>query len=275
MRLFKFIFLFFCLIFSLKFVFAESQFRYDCGLVWKYSKEDVLKKLTESNDYNILNKQEIELAYQHLKNYCCDLDVLKDSECSDKWDNYASSPMLFDHLIDIWFRKLDGDSSVSYTKLDPDWKERFEQKKEIFLQKEWKIPEIIFQKFSSFWKDPSNPSQNGKLLQKYYDLCNDIEKIYTRVPLSLSSDFAKEYLNSELACRKLVSQRYRKEVDLISTIMIKQGKNRLIHNMKKYAKDDFSEDLLMNLFEKFAKFRGYFAVVYSKIVEWTANCSWW
>ena len=71
------------------------------------------------SEYSIYNKELTSIARNNLRSYCCKnkKTLIIDSEIQCKntlSETYVDSPRLYDHLIDVGMRYLDGDEKLQY-----------------------------------------------------------------------------------------------------------------------------------------------------------------
>jgi len=103
-----------------------SVFAHDCGLVAekKTSLEDTVRLYTTYSEYHgVMPVAAFNQALINLKTYCCSQKIITcaDTEKANlpKEKKYPESPYLFDQLLDVTMRRLDGVKSLAY-ELEPD-----------------------------------------------------------------------------------------------------------------------------------------------------------
>lgn len=104
-----FSFLFLCILLPTLSFAADDKA--DCSLF--------VKDLIVNTSYeNIFPQKNVIIAINNLKNYCCQKKLMIDmSMCKNIPDtDGANSNILYDHLIDVGFRSLDGEKNLYYNK---------------------------------------------------------------------------------------------------------------------------------------------------------------
>jgi hypothetical protein len=94
-----------------------QTFANDCNIV-KNNENNLITRYTALNEYHkFLPIDSFTTIVKNLKAYCCSQNLI---ECSEEEianlseTKYPESPYLFDHLIDITMRRLDGISTLTY-----------------------------------------------------------------------------------------------------------------------------------------------------------------
>lgn len=129
--------------------------------------------LTVDQQKAIITNDDLNTALLNLKKYCCEHDesMIWSQSCEkDYWffnENALDSPYLFDHLLDVILRRLNGlpGEKNIYTKtkmtLDDKWKDWRERINKEALNTKWSNPQTISTKYTEFWKQsPSNLGYN-------------------------------------------------------------------------------------------------------------------
>ncbi len=269
-RLFYLIFIF-VLIFFVKISFAKNQVvspsataEGDCVIFSTNQKsENPFQVCDNIKNLKVLNASGCRLAFQSLKDFC-----------EDKSDYlWPESSYIFDHLLDVWFRKLDALDDLVRWSVDNDW-----QTRRIYVNKwveniKWVRPQQIVDVFNYYW----NPN-NWILFKKYLYVCDDIEKIISKLitvnyfnnwksTFSFDKDFLKRL------CIQQVYSRYYKEEAFIRLLLIKKGNLMLENEWKNYVIKQFVQQDWQRLVEKFSKFVGYLTRIVKLIWEWAKNCN--
>ena len=242
---------------------------------------------------SIYPKELITIAQNNLKQYCCTykkpyLTVEQSEQCKDKIsDYYVDSPRLYDHLIDVGMRYLDGDSNLQYSQapVDLKWKERRE-----FVTKYWAkvtgwIPLELQNKYSEY---------RGTMIEDFgiIDSQTDCEErkksfeVYNKDRNTLS--LAKKYfilceLNSCMvdgkknnrisACQSLVTSRIWAERNYVQWLLIYQGTLALATNFEAYALWYINHDKFTKLLEKIVMMSKWLGFINNKVNEMTKTCS--
>lgn len=263
-------------------VFAVEETT-DCGIVVGKNIDE------EKKGYEDLHKiyhkfMPIEAFYQvliNMKAHCCRKGIIECTKAEkdslpEKY--YPESPFLFDHLVDVSMRRLDGIAELAYG-LEPDaiGKERRKYITENVANAPNGVkPSDIEKKYKAYReRTPINmETQNDinatltkydtlKLIDRYDTLCeitnNMYEKIKTtdRIIIGGKSD-AKSFFSK---CENLVSNRVKKENGYVKILMIQKANKLADETTKAYTKKHFVEEKLMNLRNIISKVKDLFKTI--------------
>lgn len=267
---------------------------------WENSNEsdEIIANLAKA-----MPKEAVEKAYNHLKSYCCDINYLNSSSCSQSNNNeiYPQSIYLFDHLLDVYLRRLDAKQKDDNWEdllygLEPD--EMWTEWRKFIIERgndvKWSLPLEIKDKFSSMWKLTTNVTNflgdtelniknwknsfeeniknydNWTLWDKYNLAC-DISKYISESKLLLSTSklSTKEY-NS---CKKLTSARINNETIYTKTLLMQKANILLWSNMKSYLNTYFVSNKLNALQDKVFNMSTSFAEVNNAVWQLIPECS--
>ena len=267
---------------------------------WENSNEsdEIIANLAKA-----MPKEAIEKAVNHLKAYCCDINYLNSSSCSQSNNNeiYPQSIYLFDHILDVYLRRLDAKQKDDNWEdllygLEPD--EMWTEWRKFIIERgndvKWSLPLEIKDKFSSMWKLTTNVTNflgdtelniknwknsfeeniknydNWTLWDKYNLAC-DISKYISESKLLLSTSklSTKEY-NS---CKKLTSARINNETIYTKTLLMQKANILLWSNMKSYLNTYFVSNKLNALQDKVFNMSTSFAEVNNAVWQLIPECS--
>lgn len=180
-------------------VFADDTVN-DCNLVAnkKYDDSMQMYSVLEGKYQNVIPKTAYEKALIHLKAYCCNQkQILCSKEETDslpKEKTYPASPYLFDHLIDITMRRLDGIQELVYgLDVDPAGLARRNLITKAANEINGEQAKTIKKEYTAYWtlhkkttknltwvttNYNSENSDNFSLGDKYNSLCKIIKTIY-------------------------------------------------------------------------------------------------
>ncbi len=251
------------------FVFVWTSFssQYDCDKI------DSNNKSSDSEQISILSKDLVEQAYKNLRWYCCRSYAYSTKNCNeDKWEMGMDSAYLYEHLVDLWFRKLDWIESVSYNiELYWTWLEWREKINELATDTEGNSWNDVIELFHEYrWKN-ANIYADDKLPSKYLQVCEEAMIIADDIWISSSEDLRiSSFYNS---CTQLASARVQREIAMVQNIAIKQAWKQQSKNISNYSYNYFAKNRLMGLLEWFGRFQWLFNSVSKKVTEWTAQCN--
>jgi len=290
------------------YIFAEDSAnidRWDClGLIqatWgNFGK--ILDNRSWKNE-NIYPKESIKRALLNLKSYCCHINTLwsETPGCKydkEKWllsDNYPDSKYLYDHLVDIWFRRLDAMEKLLYEKVIPDpiWKEWRDFINNKWVQTEWTTPTDIVPKFqeqrtldvnyllpnredwnynSQYQKERTLKTQeysNWPLINRYSSVCEITAYIYWHLWLNLW-DYTRK--NWYVWCKWLSKNLITRNVIFTKAIVLKKSNKLLYDNMNTYVSNYLSQSKLTKLKETILWIVETFNVVNKKVIKLIKEC---
>lgn len=267
----------------LQYWFASNEdVFWDCKhpIVWWYSK------------YTSLYPEKlIETAQQHLTAYCCTSkkEYLNTTTICENItsDPYVDSPRLYDHLIDLGMRYLDGDSDLQYSQapLDTKGKERRDFINEYGNNPTGWIPLELQNKYTQYrgtmvedfdiienWK---SCEQRAKVFSEYNQNRDSISlaKKYF-IMCELSSCMVDGKKNNRIsACQSLVTERITGERNYVQWLLLHQGTLALATNFEAYALWYINHDLFATLLEKIVMMSKWLGFVNNKVNEMTKMCS--
>lgn len=256
---------------------AAPVYSFDCSLttnsqnnlswtIWLYQKDWPL------------NTKTLQVAFTHLKN-SCDNKV---------W--WAESRLLFDHLLDIWFRKLDAyeDATLRYNQeADKKWQERQDKIKEFTDTKKTTTPEDIINTFVDFWGDnpQSKPTLNAitcevenydtlNLYKRYLATCEAARCIAIKKASFVWDDAfqSSAWLVQTNMCATIATNRRNTELAFVRQLTVRAG-GRIVESSFTSYTNTYFKSRWSDLYESFTMFDQWLIFVNRKIQEWTATCS--
>jgi hypothetical protein len=262
--------------------FAASSL--DCGFVQNW----VQRSLTEFD--KSLNWQRPKLmprkafwqALQNLSNFCF----------GKAW--WAESDYLFDHIIDVGFRSLDGyeNSTLRYDiEADTTWLERQRLLKEYANPINNTVPETIIQSFNTFRPSAEKPwntldldtncnidnTNNISLYGKYKAVCEIASCIVNKRIIITQNTSDKSSIarikSNENICEQIAQKRYWNEISYIKQLVARSWIRIITNLVEQYTKNYFVNNRWQNLYEKFTRFDQDLIFVNRKVQEWTPVCS--
>ena len=246
---------------------------------------------------NIYPSELVDLAQDNLKKYCCTqkksyLSSSQIIQCKNNTsDYYVDSPWMYDHLVDVGMRYLDGDIALQYkTKngniiTDKKWKEWREFVSQYGSSPTWRIPLELQNKYTEFWgtmiedfgilesdkdcelrlsqfEQYDKERENLTLAKKYFLLCE------------ITSCMVDRKKNNRIdSCQSLVTQRILGERDYVQWLLILQGTRALSTNFEAYALWHVNQDKFSWLLEKIVMMSKWLGFVNNKVNEITKTCS--
>ena len=244
--------------------------------------------------YTSIYPQElITVAQNNLKQYCCTykkpyLTVEQSEQCKDKIaDYYVDSPRLYDHLIDVGMRYLDGDETLQYTQapLDTKGKERRKWVTEYGNTPTGRIPLELTNKYTEYRGtmiedfdivDSSKPCEDRKDIFLGYNKNRDTLSLAKKyfVLCELNSCMVNGQKNNRIsACQSLVTERIIGERNYVQWLLLHQGTLALATNFEAYALWYINHDKFSKLLEKIVMMSKWLGFVNNKVNEMTKMCS--
>ncbi len=281
---------------------ADTKF--DCGLIV----EDKIAASTIAPNwywYNgLYDNQTIWTALQHLADYCCIQWYINASRWICKWSEervwWAESPYLFDHLINIWFRKLDAytDANLRYNlPADSRWTEWQQELQKFNKPSNLATPESIINVYNSdkFWRttnwqntdnpwfiidascnDAKNRYDQLSLYDRYKASC-EIAKCLSNTTTFAWANSSKTSINllqeSPEICETIYSNRKNTETLSVNQLATRAWIRTITSIVEQYTKNYFVWTRWQNLYEQRTSFDQWLTFVNRKVQEGTPVCS--
>jgi len=296
-----FVYLLFCFFVS-GFIFATSQEDWEITVWW-----DCVLVLgdveSKAKDYiNELFTEDVLIrAFNSLKSYCCQKYLLWNCGDFQSLDIYPESEYLYDHLLDVSFRKLD--VLELYLDVQPDskaldwnraisdevsdwWWGHAKTLQDSYLKYRKTEPVKVFSDWDSeafVCKDSSSSRQYlsslsaeydwYNLYQRYQSICGINYCMYKILSKNLSKIDNSDLRDWFVSCRKITEARISSEYNYAKTTIMRQSAKLLEDNMHSYIYNYFGKNRLMNLQESISNFARFFKEVSQTSPEWTPECS--
>lgn len=256
----------------------------DCAIVinWVDKAMEWFKNDVKSQWNTLLDENTIRQAVQNLSNSCN----------STVW--WAESNYIFDHLIDLSFRKLDAyeDATLRYN-LSPDikWKEWQEKLKKFSDPTNNTKPQEIIDTFALYWPAkqadwttyvPSNTcnitnSDSLSLRWRYKAACSIAKCLSEKKTLvtqnSTDETSAVRLQNNSEICEDLSQNRYLSEISYVKQLIARAGVRSINNLLEQYTKNYFVGNRRQSLYEQFTSFDQNLSFVNRKVQEGTPVCS--
>lgn len=254
------------------------------------------------------------IAVQNLKKYCCSQF---DEEGQARWwncqkeknsDPFAYSNYLYDHLVDVWFRALDGNTSLAYPGqvMDPLGTQRYHKlhgdntnpwyannplgaiplqvRKEFWLL--WWISErwSVSYNLNEFISPNDNKAQYKEYISKRSTLPNEGDSAENSIGLA-SRYFIICHLSQQItlnsskernwfsACKKLAKKRINDENAFVQYLLTAQGVTALMSNFNAYTQWYLVQGEMNRLLEKITEMNAGLTHINNKVSEMTKMCS--
>lgn len=252
---------------------------HDCGLIANELDISNPKTYTsftnnfkESNIEWVVPAAAISQALVNLKKACCMSSVINKNEpfCKafKQGKNYPDSIFLFDHLIDIGLRRLDGKQELVYG-LSPDSKaaDRRTFITQAAEDKDGTSAQIILDRRKTdrtrtqIYVDHRSAVQFKEIIEQYgqstvADRYGSVCNIISIVSQGLNGGTINDTVLKK--CKKLVDQRVANEQRYVQNIMMKKS-NELLYNVRQaYSNEYFIQNRMMALMATLDTMRGLF-----------------
>jgi hypothetical protein len=219
----------------------------------------------------------------HAKCSCCELgENLPSCEsfsCPVK-NYFAQTSHLFDQLIDIGMKKLDGEQEKC-DKLQIDcserWLKRRERIKKEAIRPEWSPARLIQEEFALMWWDKETLKKITwtTLYHDYNRMCREAEYLAQNtlvelIPTQASENFSTT--NRRWWCFTLVDKRYEQEAAFIRTMIVQKNIDFLMSNLNSYLYKYSIKTRLTWLLSKFTDYDACIATVFKKANDKTEIC---
>ncbi|UFX82845.1 hypothetical protein [Candidatus Absconditicoccus praedator] len=240
----------------------------DCSKVADGNYDEVLP-----SGKNIITKKHIELAYDHLRGYCCNVYSSRiDCDGNDGDSGGMDSALLFEHLMNLGFRSLDGREDLAYgLPMDDEGLERRNEISELAMDTDGVSGDDVLNKFEEYWGEEINIYNEDTLAGKYGKVCEEAKIIADNVDVYKGDQIDITTLYN--SCTSMANARVRKEIGLVQNIAISASRRQQSNNFDQYAYDYFARNRLMELGSGFSRFEGTFNSVAKQVTEGTAQCN--
>lgn len=251
-------------------VFSYRTFAWDCDFVDSAEEKKVPIKYAIVFPNDVFNR-----AIDNLKAYCCDnyAEDIKTCDSLDAVEDYPQSEFLYDHLIDIAFRRLDGFSWNYVYGLEPDvigseWRKIIIESS---MSVTWDVAARIWNEYDKYrrlkWYQ-----YNDNFLLDY----NNIEKVSLADKYYLTCDIVKNLIDDDSlwreksndiyydACRRLAYSRIQDENLYVKTVMISASNQLLKSSFDAYLVKYFVSEKLSLLKIKLVEFVNVFYTIYKQ-----------
>lgn len=249
---------------------------YDCGIqlpLWEHEQEMIEQGIGRVSPDPTLNLDYAKMGIQYLWYYCCRTGKLA-KDCEKGPLEWPESFYLMDYLVDIGFRRLDGEPALTYgaIQVHPKWAERREKirliAEDVDEMKKY-TPQTLLALYEEYWQ-PTGFTYDD-LSSKYYLVCQEAEAVRNALDKTFglwdSGSLGYEW------CLALASQRINQENKYIKAIMLKNWLFQVQDNLHKYMQKFFSTNRLMNMMEKITMLSGYLSRIEAHLKEWIPNCT--
>ena len=257
--------------------------QFDCNL----SDEKILLPYINKTTEWPFDIASLKVVSRHLRSYC------------NKNSEWAESPYIFDHLVNIGFRKLDAIVWKTYD-LTPDtnwieWQNKITAFSTQFSDS-WPGKTPVTQNtlgkfitdFTKYWPSTAPwisltnscavPNYDSlPLYSKYIATCeiarcisDDILQITNTT--NASTDTSKNILTNNL-CSSITTNRFISEAIQTKQLITRVWIRSITNTISSYSENYFIWNRRQNLFDKMTLFDQYMTFVNHKVQEWTPNCS--
>lgn len=271
---------------------AQAQYAWDCSLARFADQSEILTKIASPYDA-LFSSDDLQVAVEHLRAACCAQKAIPGDEfdCKNTVDLYANSFYLYDHLIDIGLRKLDGDTELLYPWLEVDpmgweWREKID---ELANSEDGTMPLEFQTRFAQTWwvaqgiDYPDDQSMCQTMMwqvvdpevglsQRYYVMCG-IATCISKDELWWARDSQSASSDAFNLCTQEVNDRISQEYEYVEALLLKKWAQLLSDSLNGYLHTYFVTNRLQSILEKMSNFAEYLAAVVSKVAEGTKQCT--
>ncbi len=270
-----------------------SVFANDCNLVISGNFNGKVNNYQSFEYKQIIPEMALTQVLINLKAYCC--TRVEASLCSPEEKmtlpkgNFPESAYIFDHLLDVTMRRLDGIQKLAYgLQPDPTGKERRDYitsvandptgKQASEIEKKYTEYRTIHDEYTKHIDEVAKKyteynSATFSLGDKYNTLCWLMKNIYESLQKNTTIIWGPFENNSFYSkCKSLVVYRVSRENAYVKLLMIKKSTQLLDETTKKYTKKYFVEEKLMALWSLILKVKDTFKTIIQQAAT-TKSCS--
>lgn len=243
----------------------------DCGFVDSIQQKDAIPK------YMIVFPQDVfSRAIENLRAYCCEKHSDELSVCKSAGfvKDYPKSEFLFDHLLDIAFRRLDWTTGNYVYNLNSDlmWESWRTFINKVSLSITWDMSAKISEEYNKYWK--------LKYYEYNYDFFldyNNLEKISLSDKYYLTCDVLKDMINNNFGwvisqvsdenvklCRNLAYNRISRESLLFRNVLVSSSSQLLKSTFNAYLIDYYVQNKLSAFKDKLVEFMSMFYTIFKQ-----------
>lgn len=245
-------------------------FAWDCSFV-----DSDKEKQSLLNYVVVFPKEVFNRAVDNLRAYCCDKysDNIIACKSANQVDDYPNSEYLYDHLLDIAFRRLDGFTWNYVYGMEPDimWLEWRQFITKASKSITWDIAERIWVEYDKYRKlkyykyDDNfllnyNNLDSVSLTDKYYLICDILQDLVNKNFIWREKSDSDYYSK----CRQLAYTRIENEDLYVKTIMIESSNQLLKSNFDAYLMKYFFQEKISSLKEKMVEFMNIFYTIFKQ-----------
>lgn len=278
---------------------------WDCSVV--FSQEKLLLNWGEDIEdpiAKIMPKEAMEKVFDNLKSYCCDTKKLDTGSCVSKNSDvfYPESIYFFDHVFDVYLRRLDAKEENDNWEnllywLEPDWSGK--ERREFIIKHgndvNWSLPLEILQKYNSFWsgaqtipvysemdwvkqdvweKETESAINDYDIWTLYdkYNLACDVSKYITEYVMK-SANLSKLTTEEYSQCKNLTNKRINNEKIYAQIVLMQKWDKMLSENMDAYMDTYFVNNKLSNLLQEIFNISTSFSEVTRAVSRLVNHCN--
>ncbi len=247
----------------------SKSFAWDCSFVDSDKEKKVPVKYSA-----VFSKEDFNRAVDNLRAYCCNnYPEMPVCNLANEVDDYPQSEYLYDHLVDVAFRKLDGFTWNYVYGLEPDilWLEWRKIITKVSLSITWDIAGRIWEEYDKYRKLKWYKYNSGFLLDY-----NNIEKVSLSDKYYFVCDIIKDLINEDMIwreklsdvyydkCRAMAYKRIEDENLYVKTVMINASNQLLKSSFDAYLIKYFVQEKLSALKAKIVEFMNIFYTIYKQ-----------
>lgn len=266
---------------TLRIVILTKASAHDCHLFTEQTLRDFDTSIFRTSVKNVdainpITKEWLQKALINLKTQCCNENILNNNPkmlASCKADenliknrtDYAQSVFLFDHLIDIWIRRLKVYNLYSGVKADEQAQKWIEELNEQLTTAEGKTPPEISKNRKEYWwlegqeqyilpnynwvsqqeyqgaiKDTVKNTKTFEeykkrnLLTKYKNICQESIYLMTYLPIDFKSS---ELTKAQEKCTVLIQKILNEETVALRDVIDYKAQRLIFQNIEEYAQN--------------------------------------
>ncbi len=299
-------------LFSLVSVTFAADTDWDCSII--FSKNDILSKWDENNENEIvanlaqaMPRKALEKAFDNLNAYCCATKKTKNCNITNDNKFYPESIFLFDHILDVYLRRLDAKQQndnwddLLYD-LEPDlsgkdWRDFITNRANDIngslpleinekYKNMWTYTQNISQFSSNYWTDMDNwkisvenaiKLNDSRTLRDKYNLACDVAKYIGELNtgwIRIQTSEANKITTQEyVLCKNLTNNRIQNENIYTKTVLMQKANVLLWSNMKSYLGNYFVSNKLSDLQKLVFDINTSLYEVNKAIITLTPRCS--
>jgi len=249
----------------------QSPTTADCGLV------ESRINIALAIDADLFPEEAVERTTKNLRSFCCEQNILRNTATTKTCDDadipsngyFPQSTYLFDHIVDIMLRRLDGNEDLIYPdvpvyEIGKQWRDGI---RKYSMTPAGVTPIELVNFINTYWNA-------GSVLRLQYDrVCKTAYDMYEKVAKNSPWAAATARIKNSDICTNMVQDKKNYELLYARTVINLMANQSLRTFMSTNLLDYYANNRLIALQSTITEMVGAFTTVNRFVVEGTRMCS--